>query len=228
MNALVIMAKEPVIGKVKTRLSPPLSPEAAAGLYKNFLLDKIAQVNGITNVSPFIAYYPDTGLEFFKEHSPDGFELIEQVGNDLGERLAGISSELFKRGFEKVVMIDSDSPNLPTAYIREGFFKLEKADAVLGPTDDGGYYLVGMKKNLPEIFKNIPWSTREVSKVTLQRIMDIGKSLYLLPGWYDVDTAEDLERLKLEIGKTSNSESVEYFCKNTIESIKNIGEINNE
>jgi len=226
MHALVIMVKEPVAGSVKTRLTPPLSPETARELYKSFILDKITQVNGIENTVHIVAYYPESGRDFFLSNLPENFELLEQEGHDLGERLAGISSELFKRGFKKVLMLDSDSPNLPTGYIIEGIERLDSADIVLGPTDDGGYYLIGLKEPLSGIFQNIPWSTPEVAEVTIQKIAGLDKTRFILPGWYDVDTAEDLERLKNDIGKLSHPGSVEYYCKNTIRSIKNIGEIN--
>jgi rSAM/selenodomain-associated transferase 1 len=227
MDALVIMAKEPVAGKVKTRLTAPLSQETAAELYTGFLFDKIAQIKTIDDTSHFIAYYPASGRGFFQKHSFDNFELIEQIGNDLGKRLNGISTELISRGFDKVMMLDSDTPNLPSSYINEGLRHLDETDIVLGPTDDGGYYLIGLKESQSAIFKDIPWSTQEVTKITREKIAGLDKSLYLLPSWYDVDTIEDLERLKSDINKISKLNSDQFLCENTIKSLNKIGNLEN-
>lgn len=155
MNAVIIMAKAPVPNKVKTRLTPPLKPEAASYLYQNFLLDKIEQVKSI-EARRFISYTPETSEAFFRSITPAGFSLISQAGADLGERLANVSKGLFAHGAEKVVMLDSDTPNLPTYHIREALSRLDEVDVVLGPCEDGGYYLIGMRSWTAELFRGIP------------------------------------------------------------------------
>ncbi len=214
MNAVVIMAKMPSPNKVKTRLCPPLQPETAAHLYYSFLLDKIEQVRSMEGAHHFLAYTPAAEEDFFIGIMPPGFNLILQVGGDLGERLANTSNSLFEKGYEKVVILDSDTPNLPPDYIREGLRRLEDADVVLGPCMDGGYYLIGMRGRIPELFAGIPWSTRDVIKLTEKKARSVGKTVSHLGRWYDVDTVEDLKRLKKELDLLSQDQN-ESFCENT-------------
>lgn len=199
MNAVVIMAKAPVPNEVKTRLIPALSPEEASDLYHCFLLDKITQVKSIREARHFVAYTPFISESFFRSIMPPGFSLINQVGGDLGERLANVSKNLFNQGAEKVVILDSDTPNLPTDHILEGLLRLDNVDVTLGPCEDGGYYLIGMRSCIPELFRGIPWSTSEVAEMTMKKAKALGLTVSLLPEWYDVDTMIDLERLKRDM-----------------------------
>mgnify|MGYP000609637966 CR=1 FL=1 len=219
MNAVVIMAKAPVPNEVKTRLIPALSPEEASYLYHCFLIDKITQIKNITEARHFIAYTPVTSEAFFRSIIPPGFTLINQVGADLGERLANVSKNLFDQGAEKVIILDSDSPNLPTDHIREGLSRLDEVDVALGPCEDGGYYLMGMRSYVPELFSGIPWSTSEVAGLTVKKAKALGLTVSLLPEWYDVDTMIDLERLKIEMDSQGNNC---YFCENTYRSLCHI------
>jgi len=214
MNAVVIMAKAPFPNEAKTRLTPPLEPEMASRLYHSFLLDKIEQVKSIEGVRAFIAYTPGTAEAFFQEIMPHGFALIAQSGADLGERLANTSGSLFEWGLKKVVMLDSDTPNLPPGYIREGLRRLDEADIVLGPCEDGGYYLIGMRASQPQLFKGIPWSTSKVMDLTVEKAKSSGLGVSLLDRWYDVDTVEDLHRLKFDLD-LSSSQKDGFFCENT-------------
>ncbi|MCZ7357569.1 MAG: TIGR04282 family arsenosugar biosynthesis glycosyltransferase [Candidatus Methanoperedens sp.] len=213
MDAIVIMAKAPLPNEVKTRLTPPLKPEAAARLYHNFLLDKIEQVKTIKEAQPFLAYTPVAEEKFFRSIIPPAFTLISQVGADLGERLANISNILFDRGFEKVVMLDSDTPNLPPDYIREALRRLDEVDIVIGPCEDGGYFLAGMKRSIPELFKGIPWSTSEVTSHTVKKARAMGLLISQIEKWYDVDTMDDLSRLKRDM--SSGEEKGSFFAANT-------------
>ncbi len=214
MNAILIMAKTPLPNKVKTRLCPPLEPETAAHLYYSFLLDKIEQVRCMEGAHHFLAYTPATEEIFFLNITPPGFTLIRQVGSDLGERLANISNSLFEMGFEKVVILDSDTPNLPHDYIKEGLRRLDDVDVVLGPCLDGGYYLIGMRGKMPELFTGIPWSTRDVTELTEKKAIALGKTVSHIGRWYDVDTVEDLKRLKKDLDLSSHDQK-ESFCENT-------------
>jgi rSAM/selenodomain-associated transferase 1 len=215
MYAVVIMAKAPVPNEVKTRLIPPLKPEEASYLYQNFLLDKIEQVKSI-EARRFISYTPETSEAFFRSIMPSGFSLINQAGANLGERLVNISSGLFEQGAEKVVMLDSDTPNLPTDHIREALSRLDKVDVVLGPCEDGGYYLIGMRSFIPELFMGIPWSTSRVAELTIRKAQELGLTVSLLHGWYDVDTAIDLKRLKKDLDSPSGKC---FFCENTFRTL---------
>jgi len=216
MNSIVIMAKAPVPNEVKTRLTPPLRPEEASRLYHGFLLDKIEQIKNINEVRRFVAYTPGEAEAFFRNIIPPGFSLFSQVGTDLGERLANVSGKLFAQGAEKVLILDSDTPNLPTDYIRDGISRLDEVDVVLGPCEDGGYYLIGMRKFVPEIFNGIPWSTSEVAELTFKKAQSLDLSVSLLDKWYDVDTVIDLKRLKKDLDMQSEKS---YFCENTCRTI---------
>lgn len=215
MYAVAIMAKAPVPDEVKTRLTPPLKPEEASYIYQNFLLDKIEQVKSI-EARRFISYTPETSEAFFRSIMPSGFFLISQAGADLGERLVNVSNGLFAQGAEKVVMLDSDTPNLPTDYIKEALSLLDDVDVVIGPCEDGGYYLIGIRSFMPELFIGIPWSTSRVAELTIMKAQELGLTVSLLHGWYDVNTAIDLKRLKKDLD--SPSEKC-FFCENTFRTL---------
>ena len=191
---LVIVAKEPLPGKVKTRLFPKISPEVAADLYRCFLHDRIQEVSTLNGVDRAIAYTPEDARETFMTLALDGFELFAQQGKHLGERLNNIFLEKLSQGYKAVSIVDSDSPDLPKSLIKESFELLlsKQADIVFGPCYDGGYYLVGMRKPHPELFRNIPWSTENVLSVTLEKASKMGLNVKLLSTWNDLDTFEDL------------------------------------
>jgi rSAM/selenodomain-associated transferase 1 len=222
MNAIVVMAREPVPGNVKTRLIPSLNPNIAAELYYAFLLDKIEQVGKIQEVDHFIAYTPSSSLPFFKKIAPTSYKLIPQIGADLGERLDNVFRHLFENKYEKVIVTDSDSPNLPLEYMISGFCDLDNSDIVLGPCEDGGYYLVGLKDRTPVIFQDIPWSTSKVAEITIEIAKSSGKNISKLQDWYDVDTMGDLKRLKVDLGSKNENLQYQFLCKNTVNMINKI------
>ena len=203
-SAVAIMAKAPQVGQVKTRLCPPLSFTHAAELYRCFLLDKIAQVETLTGATPVISYGPDAegSLQepraFFEGIAPASFTLIPQFGDDLGARLLSTFEQLFALGYRQVMAIDSDTPTLPTAYLEQGLRLIAGAelDVVLGPSEDGGYYLIALRRPYPELFERMPWSTPAVLPETLRRAEAAGLRLACLDPWYDIDNPEDLIRLK--------------------------------
>jgi rSAM/selenodomain-associated transferase 1 len=215
MKAIVIMAKEPRPGLVKTRMVSDLDPIAVSKIYLGFLMDRIQQVREILDVDHYIAYTPGKAVDFFKEMALESFNLIPQNGRDLGERLSNISHQLFDKGYKKIAIMDSDSPNLPSRFITSSFFYLDSSDIVLGPCEDGGYYLIGLSHDIPEIFADIPWSTSEVVAVTKERANSEGKSIKFLEKWYDVDTKDDLARLKNDLDVYSDNSNDMYFCNNT-------------
>jgi rSAM/selenodomain-associated transferase 1 len=191
---LVVVAKEPVPGKVKTRLIPQLSPAEAAGLYRCSLHDRITEISALNGVDRAIAYTPADARDTFTELSLDGFELFAQRGKGLGERLNNIFQDNLARGYQAVSIVDSDSPDLPRSIINESFRLLlsKEAEVVLGPCHDGGYYLVGLGKSYPQLFRNIPWSTKNVLSTTLAKAGKMGLDVRLLSRWNDLDTFEDL------------------------------------
>ncbi len=196
MNALAVMAREPVAGRVKTRLTPELAPRDAALLYEAFLRDTLGKIGSLHGVTPVVAYTPDTAKEYFLRIAPENALLVSQAGEDLGERLHYVSSELFLRGFSRVVIVGSDSPDLPGDYLEQAFERLMSHDLVLGPCDDGGYYLIGLSGG-PEhsLFTGIPWSSSRVFATTLRKAKSIGMNVAVLPRWHDIDTIGDLRTL---------------------------------
>lgn len=204
--AVAIMAKAPVAGAVKTRLTPPLTAADAAGLYRCFLLDKVEQVRALQDAHGVVAYTPPEARGTFEDLAP-GFELLPQRGAELGARLANGLAELLAHGHAGAVAIDSDTPTLPAAFLQQGVDVLRcgEADVVIGPSDDGGYYLIGVRKERPELFDDMPWSTPAVLPETLRRARAAGLTTVRLPEWFDVDTAADLERLRASLAEPGSS-----------------------
>ncbi len=193
-SLVVVVAKEPVPGKVKTRLSPEISPADAARLYRCFLLDRVNGISTMTGVNRAVAYTPEEAIGTFSALPLDGFELFPQRGADLGERLNNIFLDKLANGYDAVSIVDSDSPDLPNHLIRESLQLLlsKQAEVVFGPCHDGGYYLVGMSKPHPELFRGIPWSTASVLSLSLEKSRNLGLDVKLLSFWNDLDTFEDL------------------------------------
>ena len=202
--ALAVMAKAPRPGKVKTRLSPPLSPEQASQLNTCFIQDtteNIQQVAEQSNSAGLVAYTPVGDEAAFDGLLPAGFQLLPQRGHDFGERLLYVCQDLFEAGFGAVCVIDSDSPTMPQHALLRAVEQLARPGdrMVLGGSDDGGYYLLGIKRLHPQLFQRIDWSTERVFAQTLERANEISLEAALLPTWYDVDDAATLERLRQEL-----------------------------
>jgi len=195
------MAKAPEAGQVKTRLCPPLSLEDAAQLYRCFLMDKIAQVRGIPAAEPILAYVPTDAAGIFEALAP-GFRLLPQLGAGLTARLVSVLEELFGAGFEATIVIDSDTPTLPSRLLEQAVTHMASGahDLVLGPSEDGGYYLIGQRRLHRALFEDMPWSTPVVLEETVRRAHALGLTVLELEPWYDVDTGADLVRLMAELG----------------------------
>ncbi len=203
--AIAIMAKQPEPGKVKTRLCPPLSPGQAADLYEAFFLDTVSLVSGIEHTDLFVAYDPDTAVDFFTRTCSPSMKCIPQGRGDLGDRLVRISHRMFVLGYRKLIILASDTPLLPRDFIRSAIARLDEIDVVLGPCDDGGYYLIGLRFCAPTLFAGIPWSTSRVLDRTIRRAQEAGMTWELLPPGYDIDTWEDAERLSKDLkGNAAN------------------------
>ena len=191
---LVVMAKAPVPGTVKTRLVPHLSPQEATDLYRCLLKDRITTIQTLTGVALAIAYTPANAKNAFIPFCENGLRLFPQKGNHLGERLNNIFVDKLADEFDAVSIIDSDTPDLPVSAVQASFTRLmsDQTDVVFGPCHDGGYYLVGMRRPHPKLFANIPWSTDKVLPNTLERARELGVRTDLLPRWNDLDTIDDL------------------------------------
>jgi rSAM/selenodomain-associated transferase 1 len=208
--ALAMMIKAPRAGSSKTRLAPPLTLEQAARMSRCFLTDTAANIAAAVadGGASAIAVYTPIGLEAaFDGLFPESFALVAQHEGGFGERLFRAVEDLLALGFASVCLIDSDSPTLPTASLRAAVDSLAQPGdrMILGPSDDGGYYLIGLKKAHPRVFADIAWSTEQVSEQTLQRAQEIGLPVERLPTWFDVDDASSLARLGEELFGKSGS-----------------------
>lgn len=214
-NALVVMAKAPLPGAVKTRLVPPLSPEEAADLYRALLLDLLESLGSFRGADLFIAFTPAEAAPLFNDMAPLGFVSFPQRGEDLGKKMSHIFEELFTKGYRNIVIIGSDMPIFPSRFLQDAFMALEgsERDLVLGPSRDGGYYLIGMKRHIPEILKGIPWSSDNVLSVTTRKLADLGLHPHFLPSWFDVDTLEDLRYLESVADQLTSQHNTLRFLK---------------
>ena len=199
------MTKAPRAGAVKTRLVPPLTAEEAAALNVCFLNDITASIQRsaeTTGLSAGIAVYTPVGTEeSYTDILPKEFLLMAQRGNGFGERLQFAVQDLLKIGFVSVCLINSDSPTVPSSVFTEATQVLAQPGdrVVLGPSDDGGYYLIGLKKLHARVFEEIDWSTEKVLQQTIDRAREIDLDVHLLPSWFDVDDRATLQRLSRDL-----------------------------
>jgi len=197
--ALPVMTKAPRAGSVKTRLVPPLTPQEAAQLNICFLRDTAAAIANASGArARGVGVYTPLGVEaVYADILPAEFYLIPQRGDDFGARLAFATEDLFRCGFGSVCLIDSDSPTVSAEAYAKAVEFLSKPNnrVVLGPSDDGGYYLIGMKRSRPELFERIDWSTERVLEQTKERARELDLDVSVLPTGYDVDDAATLRRL---------------------------------
>ncbi len=198
-TSLIIFAKSPVPGKVKTRLTPYLTPTEAVELYKAFIADIVCNAHKLKCERITIAYTPANAEAVFRGICGQSVNYFPQKGNDLGERMKNAFKHSFDKGFKRTVIIGTDSPTLPLSYIRDAFDVLKEVPVTIGPTFDGGYYLIGLSEQNDAIFDGVDWSTSRVFSQTMTRIQAINKQLYVLPPWYDVDTSDNLEFLRSHI-----------------------------
>jgi uncharacterized protein len=236
--AIGVMAKAPRPGLVKTRLCPPLHPAQAAELSAAFLRDIIANIALAARAAPIrgcIAYAPAGAEAWFAGHLVDGTELVLADGSPpmppdvqgFGRCLLHAAQAMLGSGFGAACLVNSDSPTLPTAVLaRAAHDLLAPGDrVVLGPADDGGYYLLGMKQPLAHLFADIAWSTSEVAAATRARAVKLGLDVITLPTWYDVDDAASLTRLLAEAAGDAPqpADQQPYAAPATMECIGRIG-----
>jgi len=218
--ALTVMAKAPIPGKVKTRLSPPLTLEQASGLNACFLQDTIASLHAATLAAPaewVICYTPEGAEVAFRDILPEGALLLPQRGDSFGERLLYSAEDLFACGFSAVCLIDSDSPTVPTSeFIAAATILLHPGErVVLGPSQDGGYYLIGLQAATGRLFEDITWSTASVTRETLERAAEIDLPVEMLQLWYDVDDDDSLGHICSELFSPNSHLSPGYPAPHT-------------
>jgi len=199
--ALAVMTKAPQPGNSKTRLVPPLAPTQAARLSACFLRDTCDNISAISSAAGVAVYTPVGAEAFFDGLVPESFGLVSQRGSLFGDRLFHATEDLISLGYDTFCLINSDSPTLPPAFLRAAVSALARPGdrVVLGPAEDGGYYLIGLKKIHRRVFENIDWSTSRVLAQTIARAKEIKLPVTLLPPWFDVDDERTLRQLCAEL-----------------------------
>jgi rSAM/selenodomain-associated transferase 1 len=201
MERLILFAKRPRAGEVKTRFVPPLTAGQALALYRAFLEDQISFLRQLGE---------DRDIELCSDQ-PWGEELPgishqEQGAGDLGDRMSRAFDRSSAGGATATIIIGADCPTLPAAHVRRAFELLEnEAEAVLTPAEDGGYVLVGLSRPRPELFHAIPWGTADVLGMTRSRAQQHGIALLETEGWYDVDDIGGIRRLRSDLSITSRA-----------------------
>jgi uncharacterized protein len=206
-RAVIIMAKAPLAGTVKTRLQPVFSAEQCAALAACFLTDTINKANSLENQRLIIAYSPAGEIDFFNQFAHPKTSFVEQKGNNLGEKMFSAFEFAFAQNAETAVMIGTDSPTFPADFIEQAFEFLEtNSDAVMGKTEDGGFYLIGLRRVDGRIFEGVEWSTAKAFAQARENIIKLNWLLREVPAWYDVDEPKDLEQLKQEFLHNRNAQ----------------------
>ncbi len=214
VNYIVVFARAPRPGTVKTRLVAHFGTEAATALYRAMLHDCLAlaqtAAREIEACQVCVAFTPADAFAP-GPHSLTAFwngERMPQSDGDLGLKMRGAFEDLFARGAEKIVLLGSDSPDLPPEFIAQTFAALREADLVFGPARDGGFYLIGASRTLPpSLFDNVPWSAPETLERTLDNAGRLGLSFQLVPQWDDVDDADDVLRLAWRLCRQTRGET---------------------
>ncbi len=196
-GAVVVMAKAPREGFVKTRLAGAYAPRDVVRLSECMLLDTLALVQALSRVQVAVMC-PSEDVADIGARLPAGVQVVGQRGDGLAAALVSVF-ERFVPDFRRVVAIDSDSPHLPLAIVESAFERLEAHDVVVGPTEDGGYYLVGASAMHPRIFDAAPLGTRNARDALLENARALGLSVAFTEPWYDVDLPADLRRLAAEL-----------------------------
>lgn len=211
-RAVVVMAKKPVPGSTKTRLTPTLSPADAAALYECFLLDTIAHICARRDCEALVAIDEPESASYFRSVAPDVPQIL-QTGETLAPRLDGVLRQGLDLGHRAVFAIGSDSPDLPADYLTESFTLLDQqgTDVVLGPTADGGYYLIGWKQPWPRLVTDVEMSTPNVLRDTLAIADQLGIRVALGPNWHDVDEPDDIVRLRQTIAAANSPRTAAFL-----------------
>ena len=195
---LIVFAKEPKKGKVKTRLAKYLSARGSLTLYKELLQNTVESARKVKCTKRIMAYESNGGGNPFLKKIASDFEFYKQKGENLGDKMLDVFKTVLTSN-TKAIIIGSDSPNLPKSYIDKAFTELNSNDVVLGPAFDGGYYLIGLKAPHKAIFENIEWSSSSVFRKTLEKAKKSKKKIAVLKPWYDVDRPEDLKYFKSRV-----------------------------
>jgi uncharacterized protein len=220
VNALAVMAKAPVAGEVKTRLLPAVTAEEAAELSRALLVDQLKHLQEFDAADFYLAFAPDDARLLMENLAPPCFRLFPQEGADLGARMEAAFKRLFDIGHRNIVLIGGDLPPMPLRYFAEAYAFLATSNqrVVLGPSRDGGYYLVGCNQPTPQIFQGMRWSHSAVLAQTQDKLASLKIDYHLLPTWFDIDTPADLRYLRFACDS-----SLEKVLANTLPLLRRVG-----
>lgn len=194
-NLLIIFMKFPRPGAVKTRLQPEISPDGSYRLFRAMCEDLVANLSDSEQFDLQIHFWPPESASQMRDWLGEHLAFVPQISGNLGEKMNGAIANSLATGYRKAAIIGSDLPTLNATRINLAFEKLDSSDVVFGPTNDGGYYLVGMRQPLPALFENIPWSTDSVFARTMEVANSNHISVALLPQESDIDTIEEIRQL---------------------------------
>ncbi len=225
-DCILVFLKYPEAGRVKTRLSVDIGDLHSVGIYRCFVLDLLSTIKRLER-DLVLCIAPDSSIDRFNEWLGSNYAYVFQQGDDLGQRMKNSFDDIFSKGYERAVLIGSDIPDLPLDIIHEAFGALSERDSVIGPAEDGGYYLIGFRRDaiVGEVFEGIRWSAHTVFNETVSILKRLGVSLHTLPEWYDVDTLGDLFNL-VERSKKSDfrfSKTISYVSRNLDSLLKGKG-----
>jgi len=214
------MAKAPVTGEVKTRLLPAVTAEEAAELSRALLVDQLKHLQEFDAADFYLAFAPDDARLLMENLAPPCFRLFPQEGADLGARMEAAFKRLFDIGHRNIVLIGGDLPPMPLRYFAEAYAFLATSNqrVVLGPSRDGGYYLVGCNQPTPQIFQGMRWSHSAVLAQTQDKLASLKIDYHLLPTWFDIDTPADLRYLRFACDS-----SLEKVLANTLPLLRRVG-----
>jgi rSAM/selenodomain-associated transferase 1 len=215
--AIAVMARYPFGTEVKTRLSASLDAAARAVLYRAFLADTLRQVESVPNIVRTVVYTPPEACAWFRQFAGASWQLVAQRDAAFGARVAGALEDVLAV-HSHVLLVGSDAPNVPRAYLERGACALERGvDVVIGPAADGGYYCIGLRRAQPGLFERVEWSTERTRAQTQAAAAARGLQVELLPEWYDVDVAADLDRLMHDLSgdHTAAPHTWQLLCSST-------------
>jgi len=216
-QSILMFVKTPDRGMVKSRLGSAVGDGIALDLYLCFVRDMVEMLTR-TGYPYIICFHPPYARKRIAQWLGDAQELLPQTGENLGERMKNAFFEVFSKGYQNAILIGSDSPDLPSWLVSEAFASLHDHDAVIGPSLDGGYYLIGFRADtfLPEVFDRMPWSTPEVFTRTVDIFHKEDCLIHILPQWRDIDTFDDLKALYVNNRGSSfaGSATMRYIKKN--------------
>jgi hypothetical protein len=207
-DCVIMFVKSAERGMVKSRLVASVGEDVALDLYKCFVSDLMEMLVQDRHSLEIFFYPPDVRQEVARWLG-DEHTLMPQIGDDLGDRMENAFVEVFSQGFDRAILIGSDSPDLPNLFIEEALDALEDYDAVVGPSHDGGYYLIAFTRDtfLPQVFSGVTWGSTEVFEQTMGILRKANLTVHALPAWGDIDTVDDLKALFQDSRNTPYAES---------------------